>query len=165
MKRLGLAFAVVIGLAAASPAIAADAALSRAANTAYLAENAKKPGVVVRPSGLQYRVLRTGFGKRPAATDIVGVYYTGRLINGTVFDGTEPGLPASFAANGVIRGWTEALTLMREGDRWQLVIPAHLAYGSTGRGGAIPPDQTLVFEVELVSVTTPKPPPPQQDEQ
>jgi FKBP-type peptidyl-prolyl cis-trans isomerase FklB len=163
MKRLGLALAIVMGLAG-THAFAADASLSRAANAAFLAENAKKPGVVVRPSGLQYKVLRTGFGKRPAATDLVSVYYTGRLINGTVFDGTEPGLPAGFAANGVIRGWTEALTLMREGDQWQLVIPSNLAYGNAGHGSAIPPDQTLVFEVELVSVTTPKAPPPGKDD-
>lgn len=163
MKRLGLALAILMGLFG-THAFAADVALSRAANAAYLAENAKKPGVIVRPSGLQYRVLHTGFGKRPATTDIVGVYYTGRLINGMVFDGTEPGLPASFAANGVIRGWTEALTLMREGDRWQLAIPANLAYGNAGHGGEIPPDQTLVFEVELVSVTTPRPPPPSKDD-
>ena len=164
MKRFVLVFAVLMGFAGFQPALAADAALSRAANAAYLAENAKKPGVISRPSGLQYRIMKSGYGKRPLASDIVGVYYTGRLINGTVFDGTEPGLPASFAANGVIRGWTEALTNMREGDKWQLVIPAHLGYGTSGSGGGIPPDQTLVFDVELVSVTTPPQRPQQRDE-
>ena len=86
------------------------------------------------------------------------------LINGMVFDGTSPGLPATFKVNSVIPGWVEALTLMREGDQWQLVIPANLAYGNAGHGGAIPPDQTLVFDVELVSVATPKAPPPGKDD-
>jgi FKBP-type peptidyl-prolyl cis-trans isomerase len=83
----------------------------------------------------------------------VDVYYTGSLINGTVFDKTEPGMPANFVVNKLIPGWTEALEIMREGDHWQLVIPAGLAYGARGAGGVIPPNQTLVFDLELVKVT------------
>lgn len=134
----------------------ADPALSLDANAAFLAANAKKPGVLVRPDGLQIRIIQNGFGKRPQATDTVEVYYTGSLITGTIFDGTSPGLPASFKVNQVVPGWTEALQLMREGDHWQLVIPAQLAYGARGAGSAIPPNQVLVFDMTLVS-TTPAP--------
>jgi FKBP-type peptidyl-prolyl cis-trans isomerase len=152
MKALLAAFA-----AAAMPAHAAVSALSPESNAKFLADNSREHGVVTRPSGLQYKILRSGYGKRPAPTDVVTVYYTGSLINGQVFDGTEPGLPAQFKASALIPGWTEALTLMREGDKWHLVIPANLAYGARGAGeGAIPPNQTLVFDVELVTVTTPK---------
>jgi FKBP-type peptidyl-prolyl cis-trans isomerase len=142
---------------ATGPAGAADDALSPEANQAFLAANAKKPGVIVRPDGLQFKILRNGFGKRPYATDSAKVYYTGMLINGTVFDGTSPGLPATFKVNSVIPGWIEAMTLMREGDHWQLVIPSNLAYGARGAGnGTIPPNQTLVFDLQLIS-TTPAP--------
>jgi FKBP-type peptidyl-prolyl cis-trans isomerase len=137
-------------------AATADPSLSQEANAAFLAANAKKPGVIVRPDGLQFKIVQMGFGKRPAVTDTVEVYYTGSLINGRVFDGTSPGLPASFKVNQVIPGWTEALQLMREGDHWQLVIPAALGYGARGAGSAIPPDQVLVFDMTLVS-TTPAP--------
>ena len=103
---------------------AADDASSLAGGQpAFLAANAKKKGVIIRPSGLQFRIIQNGYGKRPQITDSVKVYYTGALINGRVFDGTSPGLPASFKVNQVIPGWTEALQLMREGDHWQLVIP------------------------------------------
>jgi FKBP-type peptidyl-prolyl cis-trans isomerase len=142
---------------AAVPASAADDALSIDANQAFLAANAKKPGVIVRSDGLQFKILRNGFGKRPFFTDSVKVYYTGALINGTVFDGTSPGLPATFKVNSVIPGWIEALVLMREGDHWQLVIPANLAYGARGAAaGAVPPNQSLVFDLQLIS-TTPAP--------
>jgi FKBP-type peptidyl-prolyl cis-trans isomerase len=142
---------------AAGPASAADDALSVEANQAFLAANAKKPGVIVRPDGLQFRILQNGFGKRPNPTDSVRVYYTGTLINGTVFDGTSPGLPATFKVNAVIPGWIEAITLMREGDHWQLVIPPNLAYGDRGAGnGTIPPNQALIFDLQLIS-TTPAP--------
>ena len=137
------------------PADAADDALSLEANQAYLAANAKKPGVIVRPDGLQFKILQNGFGKRPFLTDTVKVYYTGAMINGTVFDGTSPGLPASFKVNSVIPGWIEALTIMREGDHWQLVIPSNLAYGDRGAGnGTIPPNQVLVFDLQLITTTT-----------
>jgi FKBP-type peptidyl-prolyl cis-trans isomerase len=140
---------------AAAPA-APDPALSAQANAAYLTTNAQKKGVIVKPDGLQIRIVQSGFGKRPMATDTVEVYYTGALINGRVFDGTSPGLPASFKVNQVIAGWTEALQLMREGDHWQLVIPSNLGYGARGAGAMIPPDQALVFDITLVS-TTPAP--------
>jgi len=134
------------------PARAADDALSLDANKAFLAANAKKPGVIVRPDGLQFKILQNGYGMRPGVTDSVKVYYTGVLINGTLFDGTSPGLPATFKVNTVIPGWVEALTLMREGDHWQLVIPADLAYGDRSAGnGLIPPNQTLVFDLRLIS--------------
>ena len=124
--------AVLLALfTAAVPAWAADDALSLDANKAFLAANAKAPGVIVRPDGLEFKILQNGFGRRPGLTDSVQVYYTGVLINGTVFDGTSPGLPATFKVNSVIPGWVEALTLMREGDHWQVVIPANIAYGDT----------------------------------
>ena len=155
MKRLAAVLAFI--LAASIPAHAVDDALSIEANQAYLAANAKKKGWIVRPDGLQFKILQNGFGKRPAATDTVSVYYTGALINGTVFDGTSPGLPLSLKANQVIAGWTEALMLMREGDHWQVVIPSALGYGARGQGnGIIPPNQTLVFDVRLIT-TTPAP--------
>ena len=140
------------------PAYAANSALSPEANAAYIAAYAKKPGVMVEPSGLEYRIIKSGYGKRPTALDKVQVYYSGSLINGTVFDSTEPGLPATFTVDQLIPGWTEALELMREGDHWELVIPSSLAYGSRGAGdGAIPPNQTLVFDLQLISVTPPPP--------
>lgn len=148
----------------AMPAQAADSSLSPQANAAFLAANAKKPGVIVEPSGLQHRALHNGYGKRPKATDQVTVNYKGTLINGTVFDATEPGLPAQFTVNKLIPGWTEALQLMREGDEWELVIPANLAYGARGAGDAIPPNQTLVFDLTLISVAPP-PKEPDQDKQ
>lgn len=153
MPRLGAVAAVILALFVIASAQAADNGLSIEANQAFLAANAKKPGVNVRPSGLQYRIISNGYGKQPGALDSVDVYYTGTLINGTVFDKTEPGLPATFTVNKLIPGWTEALEIMREGDHWQLVIPANLAYGPRGAGGVIPPNQTLVFDLQLVKVT------------
>lgn len=153
MSRFGAAAAVLLTFFVAAPALAADNALSIEANQAFLAANLKKPGVIQRPSGLQYKILMNGFGKQPGPFDTVDVYYTGTLIDGKVFDKTEPGLPASFVVDKLIPGWTEALEIMREGDHWQLVIPANLAYGSRGMGGVIPPNQTLVFDLELVKVT------------
>jgi len=150
MMRLGLVLAAFVAAATFS-AQAADSALSPAANAAFLAANAKKPGVVVRPSGLQFRILHSGYGKQPRPTDYVTVYYTGSLINGKTFDGTEPGMPMRLKVNSVISGWSEALCLMHTSDRWQIVIPSKLAYGEAGTpDGTIPPNQTLVFEVELV---------------
>lgn len=131
-------------------------ALSTQANQAFLAANAKKPGVMVRPSGLQYRSLHNGFGKRPNSSDYVTVYYTGSLINGEVFDGTEPGMPARFKVNSLIPGWAEALTLMRVGDHWHIVIPANMAYGERGAGESVPPNQVLQFDVELLKVVPAK---------
>jgi FKBP-type peptidyl-prolyl cis-trans isomerase len=153
-------FAVVLAfmLAATVPAVAANSALTPEANAAYLADYAKKPGVYTRPSGLMYRILHNGVGMRPQPTDTVSVYYKGSLINGTVFDQMqEVGFPAQFKVNQVIPGWTEALENMRVGDHWELVIPAGLAYGARGSGGVIPPNQTLVFDLELVFDRPPTP--------
>ena len=154
MKRLGILVAVF--MAFAGSAHAADSALSAAANAKFLADFAKKPGVNTRPSGLEYLIIHNGFGMRPGARDTVTVYYKGSLINGAVFDSTEPGFPAQLKVNQVIPGWTEALENMRVGDHWELVIPSNLGYGIRGAGnGAIPPNQTLVFDLELVSATPP----------
>jgi FKBP-type peptidyl-prolyl cis-trans isomerase len=145
--------AAVLAFFATASAQAAGDALSPQANQAFLASNAKQQGVHVRPSGLQYRIIRSGFGKTPGPADSVDAYYKGSLINGTVFDQTEPGMPAKFVVNKLIPGWTEALEIMREGDHWQLAIPPNHAYGTRGAGGVIPPNQTLVFDLELLKVT------------
>lgn len=158
MMRLGVVLAAFLAVSMVS-AHAADPSLSREANAAFLAAYAKKPGVFVRSSGLMYRILQNGYGTRPTAYDTVSVYYKGTLINGKVFDATEPGFPAEFPVNGVIPGWTEALELMREGDHWELCIPSNLAYGARGAGNSIPPNQTLVFDVQLMKVT----PPPKEE--
>jgi FKBP-type peptidyl-prolyl cis-trans isomerase FklB len=119
----------------------------------FLAENQKKEGIKTLPSGLQYKVLTEGSGKTPKAEDTVTVNYKGTLIDGTEFDSSyKRGQPASFQVNGVIKGWTEALQLMKEGSKWQLFIPPDLAYGEAGAGRTIPPNSTLIFEVELISV-------------
>ena len=120
---------------------------------AYLAENAKKEGVVTTESGLQYEVLTKGSGPSPTADDSVTVHYTGTLIDGTVFDSSvERGEPATFGVTQVIAGWTEALQLMSVGDKLRLVIPSDLAYGLRGAGPSIGPNSTLIFEVELLSI-------------
>jgi FKBP-type peptidyl-prolyl cis-trans isomerase FklB len=120
---------------------------------AYLAANAAKEGVVTLPSGLQYKVLTAGTGKKPAATDTVVVHYRGTLTDGTEFDSSyKRNQPAKFKVNQVIPGWTEALQLMPVGSKWQLVIPAKLAYGERAAGGVIPPNSVLVFEVELQGI-------------
>ncbi|HXV73127.1 MAG TPA: FKBP-type peptidyl-prolyl cis-trans isomerase [Sphingomonadales bacterium] len=125
-------------------------------NVAYLEENAKKEEVIVRPSGLQIRVIRKGEGRFPSAHSEVTAHYEGKLIDGTVFDSTRTGgEPFTFTMDSVIKGWREALTLMREGSVFELVIPANLAYGTRGAQGTIPPGATLIFEVELVSLTRP----------
>ncbi|HEX4292605.1 MAG TPA: FKBP-type peptidyl-prolyl cis-trans isomerase [Rhizomicrobium sp.] len=157
MRAFRAVLAVLVLAGMASGASAATSSLSAEANAAYLADNAKKPRVVIRPSGLQYTIVHNGYGKRPLPTDMVTVYYTGSLINGTVFDGTEASLPRQFKVTDLIPGWTEALELMREGDQWHIIVPPNLAYGSRGAGGGtIPPNQTLVFDLTLITVTTPK---------
>ena len=126
---------------------------NRAEGEAFLAENKKKSGVVVLPSGLQYEVLTEGKGKKPAATDRVQCHYHGTLINGEVFDSSiERGEPAVFGVSQVIPGWVEALQLMSEGSKWRLFIPSDLAYGENGAGGKIAPNSTLIFDVELLKV-------------
>ena len=120
---------------------------------AYLAENAKKEGVTVTESGLQYKELVSGEGEMPTTEDTVVVHYKGTLIDGTVFDSSyDRGEPAEFPVTGVIKGWVEALQLMNVGDKFELVIPSDLAYGPRGSGQTIGPDATLVFEVELLEI-------------
>lgn len=119
----------------------------------FLAENAKKEGVTVLPSGLQYTVIKEGNGSKPKATDKVKCHYEGTLPNGTVFDSSyRRGEPAVFPLNGVIAGWTEGVQLMAEGAKYRFFIPYHLAYGERGAGQAIPPYAALVFDVELIEV-------------
>jgi FKBP-type peptidyl-prolyl cis-trans isomerase len=119
----------------------------------FLKENGGKPGVKTTPSGLQYKVLREGSGKSPKATDVVVVNYRGTLINGKEFDSSyKSGKPIEFPLNRVIPGWTEGVQLMKEGAKYEFFIPPNLAYGSRGAGGVIGPDETLIFEVELLQV-------------
>jgi len=121
--------------------------------TKFLEENKKKPGVTTTESGLQYEVLTPGYGPQPTAEDVVRVHYKGSLINGTEFDSSySRGEPIEFPLNGVIRGWTEGLQLMNTGSKYRLVIPSDLGYGPEGFGPQIPPDATLVFEVELLDI-------------
>jgi FKBP-type peptidyl-prolyl cis-trans isomerase len=119
----------------------------------FLAANKSKEGVITLPSGLQYKILQQGTGPKPSATDSVVCNYRGTLINGTEFDSSyKRGQPATFAVGGVIKGWTEALQLMPVGSKWQLFIPADLAYGTRGQGPAIGPNATLIFDLDLVSI-------------
>lgn len=119
----------------------------------YLAENAKKEGVVTLPSGLQYLVIKEGNGKRPKATDKVKCHYEGMLVDGTLFDSSvQRGEPATFPLNQVIAGWTEGLQLMTEGSKYRFFIPYTLGYGERGAGASIPPFAALVFDVELIEV-------------
>uniref|UniRef100_A0A7S4SSU7 peptidylprolyl isomerase n=1 Tax=Alexandrium monilatum TaxID=311494 RepID=A0A7S4SSU7_9DINO len=132
------------------------AAATDAEGTAFLEENAKKDGVMVLKSGLQYKVIKAATNAsapKPAASDPCVCHYEGTLIDGTVFDSSRKrGSPATFAPNQVIKGWTEALQLMREGDHWQLFIPSDLAYGERGAGGKIKPGAALIFDLELIKV-------------
>ena len=127
---------------------------AKAKETAFLSANKNKQGVEETESGLQYKVLTKGnTGKSPSANDKVEVHYTGRLLDGTVFDSSvERGQPAVFGVSQVIPGWTEALQLMEVGDRYELYIPSELAYGARGAGRDIPPHTMLIFEVELLSI-------------
>jgi FKBP-type peptidyl-prolyl cis-trans isomerase FklB len=130
---------------------------NKAAGEAFLAENAKKEGVVTTESGLQYKVIKEGKGEVPTATSTVKVNYKGTLIDGTEFDSSyKRNEPTTFRANQVIKGWTEALTMMPVGSKWELYIPQELAYGARETGGQIKPFSTLIFEVELLEVVQPK---------
>ncbi len=125
----------------------------KATGEQFLADNAKKDGVVTLASGLQYTVLTEGNGRSPKATDTVKCHYEGTLTDGTVFDSSyRRGEPAEFPLNGVIAGWTEGLQLMKEGAKYRFFIPYTLAYGERGAGQSIPPFSTLIFDVELIEV-------------
>ncbi len=127
--------------------------VNAAAGKAFLEENGKRVEVNVTPSGLQYEVLEEGTGKQPSAGDNVTVHYTGKLIDGTVFDSSvDRGAPATFGVTQVIPGWVEALQMMKEGAKWRLFIPSNLAYGPNGAGNIIGPNSTLIFDVELIKV-------------
>ena len=127
--------------------------MAKEAGEKYLAENAKKDGIITLPSGLQYQVLKEGNGKKPSAKDSVKCHYEGFLIDGTVFDSSvQRGEPAVFGLQQVIAGWTEGLQLMQEGAKYRFFIPYRLAYGEGGAGGSIPPYAALIFDVELIEV-------------
>jgi FKBP-type peptidyl-prolyl cis-trans isomerase FklB len=126
---------------------------SREAGEAFLSENEAKDGIVTTESGLQYEILEEGTGQKPGLEDNVTTHYHGTLIDGTVFDSSvDRGEPVTFPVNGVIPGWTEALQLMSVGSKWRLYIPSDLAYGQRGAGQTIGPNETLIFEVELISI-------------
>jgi FKBP-type peptidyl-prolyl cis-trans isomerase FklB len=149
MRLTMLAAMAALGWVFAGQALAGD--ISRQANEEFLAANAKKPGVVVRPSGLQYRIIKSGMGEMATAEDTVTVSYKGTLVDGYVFEETKPGETKNLPVGKVIPGWKEALSLMKEGDEWELVIPSDLGYGPN-RTEAIPSNQTLVFDMHLIAV-------------
>ena len=154
--RLGISAAIAaLVFGVAGLALAGD--ISPQANREYLAANAKKPGVVVLPSGLQYRIIKSGAGQTPHPEDTVTVSYKGALVDGIVFDQTKPGETRNLPAGKVIPGWIEALSLMKEGDEWELVIPSELGYGAARAGEKIPPNQVLVFDMQLIAVVRAKP--------
>jgi FKBP-type peptidyl-prolyl cis-trans isomerase FklB len=134
-------------------AMKAAGEINKKEGDAFLAANKKKEGVVTLPSGLQYKILKAGNGKKPTDTDTVECRYRGTLINGTEFDSSDrTGKPVTFRVSGVIPGWTEALKLMPVGSKWQLFIPPELAYGPRGASNLIGPNATLIFEVELLAI-------------
>ena len=123
-------------------------------SSTFLANNAKNGGFVVTASGLQYKIVEKGEGKSPTREDKVIAHYTGKLLDGTVFDSShDRGEPATFPVSGVIKGWQEVLPMMKEGAKWQIVVPANLAYGDRGVGNLIGPNETLIFDIELVSIS------------
>ena len=151
MQDLQVAFTEISGRIQAAQEQAAAAA--SAEGEAFLAQNAKREGVTVTDSGLQYEVLVQGSGAKPTYEDTVRTHYHGSFINGDVFDSSVVrGQPAEFPVSGVIAGWTEALQLMPVGTKLKLYVPHHLAYGERGAGASIPPYSTLVFEVELLDI-------------
>ena len=123
-------------------------------SSTFLANNAKNDDFVVTASGLQYKIVEKGEGKSPTSEDKVIAHYTGKLLDGTVFDSShDRGEPATFPVSGVIKGWQEILPMMKEGGKWQIVVPANLAYGDRGVGNLIGPNETLIFDIELVSIS------------
>ena len=159
--RLPAAFATILFAAALLAGCGQNAGaptydLSPDSNQKFLADNGARKDVTTTASGLQYRVINTGHGRMvQSPSDVVTVTYKGWTIDGHVFDRTQHGSTASFPAGGLIPGWVEALKLMHAGDQWQLVIPADIAYGAEGAGADIPPNQTLVFNMQLISVSRP----------
>ncbi len=152
MKRILLA-ALACTATIFSATSVAQAQVGREKGEAFLTENGKKEGVKTLPSGLQYRVLKAGDGRQPTKADQVVVHYKGTLIDGREFDSSyKKGEPAKFGVTQVIKGWTEALQLMKEGSKWMLYVPWQLAYGQKGSGKLIGPNETLIFEVELIAV-------------
>ena len=148
-----IAFALLFALLGCASPSEDPAAYAAWKGENFLNYNAKKEGVVALPSGLQYRVIRKGTGTRPGYRDKVTVHYRGTLIEGTEFDSSyKRGNPATFKLNRVIKGWTEGLALMKEGAKWELFIPSVLAYGTAGSPPSIGPNETLIFEVELIKV-------------
>ena len=137
-----------------SPKKIQHAASSSFTNQKETLSNQTSEEFIATSSGLQYRILNEGYGdESPGPESVVSVHYRGKLTNGLEFDSSyQRNQPASFPVNGVIRGWTEALQLMKEGDKWELIIPPDLGYGSKGAGNIIPPDSTLIFEVELLEI-------------
>ena len=148
--RLRFAAALAaFGCVLAGPALAGD--ISPQANREYLAAYIKKSGVVTLPSGLQYRVIESGAGQTPTAEDVVTVSYKGTRVDGVVFDQTKPGETRNLPVGRLIAGWQEALSLMKEGDHWEIVVPSALAYGAE-RSDAMAPNQVLTFDMQLVAV-------------
>ena len=140
-------------LVAQQKALKEQAAKNLSEGKAFLEENSKKEGVKMLPSGLQYKVLQEGLGKTPEETDTVTVHYRGTFIDGTEFDNSyKRGNPETVAVVNVIPAWSEALRQMKEGAKWQLFVPPDLAYGERGQGSRIPPNSTLIFEIELISI-------------
>jgi FKBP-type peptidyl-prolyl cis-trans isomerase len=157
-RRVAPFLALVI-LAACNKTPQSDAAkvvkydLSPASNARFLTDYAAKPGVFKTEDGLEYRIIKSGTGKAPqSGADMVTVTYKGALINGKVFDQTAVGKTATFPAGALIPGWVEALSLMKEGDQWELVLPSDIGYGAEGAGKDIPGNQTLVFQMTLIKV-------------
>ncbi len=144
---------ILIGLVLVFATTAGMAQLGLIKGETFLKQNGKAEGVKTLPSGLQIKVIQEGKGRQPKATDTVVVHYRGRLIDGKEFDSSfKRGQPAEFALNRVIKGWTEGLQLLKEGGKAELYVPSNLGYGAQGAGGLIGPDETLIFEVELISV-------------
>lgn len=145
-----LLFGLSAGLSNGAPANA-----QASADEIYLTENAEKPGVIIRPSGLQIRVIRRGKGSFPDESSVVRVHYEGKLVDGTIFDSSyDRGEPSEFEVIRVIEGWQEALLMMQIGSEWELVIPSKLAYQDMGAEDVIPPGATLIFRVELLAIVS-----------